>query len=355
MSSNDVNLPEFPNIPWKLILRKLSGETTNEETKNLEDWVSADPLRNEFLDSLQTIWHNTGKLPMQVDVENIIKRVSEKAGFTPKPAVHPPSTKNPVQRFLPKTILRIAASIVLFVGLSYGVYELVGVKEQPALAMSEIGSQKGQRIQFRFNDGTKVTLNAASTIRFPQKAAKGLREVYLFGEAYFEVAHIEGSRFVVHADGAQVEVLGTEFNVRSYGGEKEVAVVVRNGRVAVRPTQATDESKQVILTAGQMSRVSQDGKFTFASNVDLSRYIGWVNGRLRLENQTFRTALSELERWYNLECTVADTTVLTRRVTASFSGDNMTEALNVLSLLLDLTYERSGNYVTFYQRPTVKK
>ncbi|MDZ7690866.1 MAG: FecR domain-containing protein [Balneolaceae bacterium] len=137
-------------------------------------------------------------------------------------------------------------------------------------AMQNIQTARGERASMEFSDGSRVILNSMSTLRFPKVFEGTKRELHLEGEAFFQVAHNKERPFVVHANGVEVNVLGTEFNVNSYRENEAVEVVVREGKVAVNvqplDNQVTGQQESVgeagngvILTRGQRTTVAPGG------------------------------------------------------------------------------------------------
>jgi ferric-dicitrate binding protein FerR (iron transport regulator) len=182
-------------------------------------------------------------------------------------------------------------------------------------------------------------LNAASAISFPERSTQGLRECTLHGEAYFEVAHNDRMPFIVHTDGATIEVLGTEFNVQAWPEDKQINVVVADGRVLFRSTQVSD-LQQVFLTKGQMSHLSEKGIISPPVNVDISKQLAWINGGLAFENTRLQDVLRSLERRYNITFSISDSSLLTHRLTSNFTKDQpINKILDIIAISVDVKYK----------------
>lgn len=156
---------------------------------------------------------------------------------------------------------------------------------------------KGQTYIFTLPDGTKVWLNADSKISFAQQFVKGKREVFLEGEAYFEVTKNKLKPFIVTSRNQQVEVLGTHFNVSSYENEGNVKTTLVEGSVRVRQTGVM--KNEVLLNPSQQATNSLNG--LKISHVDAREVLDWKNDGFAFHGGDFATAMRKIARWYNVE------------------------------------------------------
>lgn len=158
---------------------------------------------------------------------------------------------------------------------------------------------KGGEYQLTLADGSRVWLNAASRLRYPVRFTGGKREVFLEGEAYFEVSRSEAP-FEVHGGGQCVRVLGTEFNVMAYGNEGRVQTTLVNGKVQV----AADDGrggKPVVLLPGEQAELDK-AKGTYTTRrVDVADYCGWRERLFVFGEEDLATMMRKLARWYDVE------------------------------------------------------
>ncbi|MNL23280.1 fec operon regulator FecR [compost metagenome] len=141
-------------------------------------------------------------------------------------------------------------------------------------------------------DGTKVWLNASSTLNFPTAFNKSERRVQLKGEAYFEVAHNPALPFIVSFNNTQVEVLGTRFNINSY--EKYGKTTLIEGSVKI-----TEGTQQRILTPGRQA-FSYDGHLTIKAS-DTYKSIAWKEGVFYFKEDRMKDILDQVSRWYDVD------------------------------------------------------
>lgn len=158
-----------------------------------------------------------------------------------------------------------------------------------------LSTVKGQQYQVILPDGSKVWLNAASSLTYPANFARlKNRMVQLSGEAYFEVAKDKSHPFIVKTDKQQVEVLGTHFNINSYDDEMATTTTLLEGSVKVYNGKG-----ESVLLPGQQSTLAKS-KMEI-SKADVNETIAWKNGDFIFNNEEFGSILRQLSRWYNVD------------------------------------------------------
>ena len=165
----------------------------------------------------------------------------------------------------------------------------------------------GRQFTVVLPDGTKVWMNAASSLRYPTVFTGTERRVEITGEAYFEVAKNAAMPFrAVVNKSTEVEVLGTAFNINSYGDEKEIRATLVEGAVKViTDNYAENNISSRILKPGQQARISRAetnrGMLTVTDNVDIGKVIAWKNGLFNFNGVKLEDAMKQLARWYDIE------------------------------------------------------
>jgi transmembrane sensor len=328
---------------WRTLDRYLARDASPDEERAVREWIAADPARAEVLRQLQTAHRVPDAERWDVDAAwaKLASRVGARASF-PAPRVSHPAPR----AWYTTTPMRVAAALLLTVA-AYGTWQIIGPTANRQIAMHEISTPNGRRETVTLGDGSRVVLNAGSRLRYAADVARGSRDVYLDGEAYFNVTHDAARPFRVHARGGVAHDLGTRFTVRAYAELSRVEVVVAEGRVSLRRDDpaATDS---VVLAAGQLGRLAATGSPTVVSRVDTAAFLGWTGGSLVLEGLTLEEALPQLERWFDVELRVADRALASRRLFARFRDETLTQVLDALSLALGARYERSGRVVTLH-------
>lgn len=177
------------------------------------------------------------------------------------------------------------------------VYNIVSSnpKNNSSNSFNTIETPRGGQYQVRLPDGTKVWLNAASSLKFPTSFAGNVREVRLSGEAYFEVAKDKTKPFKVISDKQTVEVLGTHFNISDYADETATKTTLLEGSVKVED----NTKRQILLKPGQQAILS---KSTFEEQtVDVEEAVAWKNGQFVFSNERLETIMQRLGRWYDVD------------------------------------------------------
>jgi transmembrane sensor len=168
-------------------------------------------------------------------------------------------------------------------------------------AFNTVTTPNGGQYQVVLPDGSRVWLNAASSIRFPTSFA-GDRTVTMTGEAYFEVAHNAQLPFVVNVnDKEKVTVLGTHFNINAYGNEKTINTTLLQGSVKVVNRESAIVNRQsVVLKPGEQVSLSQTSQLSHPIPVQTEAVIAWKNGLFNLAGADLKDLMQQVERWYDV-------------------------------------------------------
>jgi transmembrane sensor len=164
------------------------------------------------------------------------------------------------------------------------------------VSYNTLSTPRGGQYQIILSDGSKVWLNAASSIRFPTVFSGKLREVTLTGEAYFEVAKNKEKPFQVKVGDMKIAVLGTHFNVNAYEDEAEIKTSLLEGSVRINNGNGSG-----VLQPGQQAVVNNKSDQIKTGNVDLKEVMAWKNGLFRFEGADITTIMREIGRWYDVE------------------------------------------------------
>lgn len=165
------------------------------------------------------------------------------------------------------------------------------------VAYNTMTTPKGKQFRLKLPDGTEVVLNTASSIRYPVAFQGNEREVFLEGEAWFNVKTDPAKPFRVKMpEHAAVEVLGTAFNIRCYGDEPVVKATLLSGKIRFEK----NENRQ-LLSPGQQLQQSRDGAVKMMPAVDTSQVMAWKNGEFSFQHLPLEEAIREIARWYDLE------------------------------------------------------
>jgi len=197
---------------------------------------------------------------------------------------------------------------------------------------------QGGQYQFILSDGTKVWLNAASSIKYPVVFNGSERKVELTGEAYFEVAHNAKKPFKVISNGQTVEVLGTHFNINAYTDEQAIKTTLLQGSVKVSAEGASN-----IIKPGEQARF-EHGAINVA-NVDLDEVVAWKNGFFFFDDYNIHDVMRQLSRWYNVDVKY-EGQLPARKFSGEISRNvNISQILDILSFK-KIHYKIEGRTIT---------
>lgn len=207
--------------------------------------------------------------------------------------------------------------------------------------VATVNTPRGGTYQITLADGTKVWLNAASTLKFPSGfTGAAQRKVTLSGEAYFEVAKVTDHNrrvpFIVESKGQQVEVLGTHFNISSYDEEETVKTTLLEGSVKVN---------QQILTPGHEAILTHDRQIRI-NKVDADDAIDWKNGEFVCKNEPLNQIMRKLARWYDVEVVYTNPKLKNLTFSGSLSRyDQVSGVLNALEQAGTIRFKLEGRKI----------
>ena len=164
------------------------------------------------------------------------------------------------------------------------------------LLYNTMTTPRGRQYSLVLSDGTKVWLNAASSISYPTAFAGKERRVMITGEAYFEVAHNRSMPFIVQKGNIGVQVLGTNFNVNGYEDEPLFKVTLLEGSVRVQNPNGSE-----IIKPGQQAQISPKGAVSRTGGIDVEEVMAWKNGTFLFNGKELPAIMRQLSRWYDVE------------------------------------------------------
>jgi transmembrane sensor len=196
-----------------------------------------------------------------------------------------------------------------------------------------ISTPRGGQYQLMLSDGSKVWLNAASSLRFPASFVGKERKVELLGEAYFEVAKNAAMPFKVKVNGMEVEVLGTHFNINSYDNESTIRTTLLEGSVKINKNNSSS-----FLKPGQQAQMNKAGEIKIINNVDVEEAIAWKEGKFQFDRADIHDIMRQLARWYDVDVEYKG------NVSSHFGGTisrdvNLSQVLNMLHLTGEVKFQ----------------
>ncbi len=309
------------------IFNKISAYYSGEEDREtLKRELENDPETKELFNWVNLIWNNLSPKPTTSG------RIIQQRTYYKIEKIN-----KPVFSFLSKTA-KYAAVALLTLIIGSLAYLFSGRYVQVITVDTEVGEVR----EVKLPDGSEVWLNAQSSISYPERFNKKLREVTITGEVYFDVKKDDKHPFIVHSDLISVSVLGTSFMIDNYSNEPTAHAYLIKGKVELE----LKESKQIIeLDIGD--RVSYDKKTSVVTKTNnpgsVSVFDAWRFGKVSFYNESLYEIAKELERKFGKEIHIQDEAIGKMRYTADFDTKNLEQILIFFSELSGLEYKSVEN------------
>jgi len=239
-----------------------------------------------------------------------------------------------------KWTFRIAGLIMLPLVIFFALqtYKNTFIKQE---AWVEIVAPAWTRAQFSLPDGTTGWLNSNSSIKY-NGSFNSDRQVTLKGEAFFDVYKDAKRPFIVNTPEITVKALGTRFNVASYENDKDVEVVLAEGKIIINDKKI---SKFYCMKPGELFAFNKSYQSSLTSEVDTQKYTSWINGKLVFRNDPLNVIARRLERWYNIDVEVDASSTEDFTWRATFVDESLEEVLDLLKRSLPLNYKIENQYL----------
>jgi ferric-dicitrate binding protein FerR (iron transport regulator) len=284
-------------------------------------------------ESMNKVWNESEEYTCNAFQENSYKK--EAAALLKKINKKPFSLRPYIRRGL-----SIASSILVLLAIGIASYNYLFQSET---VYSNITTGFGEIRTLRLSDGTLLTLNACSKVRFPEKFQGGKRRIELEGEAWFEVARNDKQPFTINTRLFDVKVLGTEFNVKAYAADKVQTVNVKSGKVQVEMPDAT-----LRLTANEQLRmdVLTDDYNKYRENQPAAL---WKAGQLHFDRTPIRDVVNELERRYHCTIILQEGQDFDNLISGEHTNPDLLSVLKSIEYTSGIHYrqEESGSFLLY--------
>jgi transmembrane sensor len=315
-----------------LIAASFAGTAAAEDVERLNAWVSDskdNKLYYQRMKNIWELWHNEVN-PHDVATEKAYLKVQGRLGFLRKPSL--------AFAFLWK------AAAILFLPMLAGSYYLGTLRQdQRAAAVrpvyNEVSAAFGTRSMLTLGDGSRVWLNSGSRLKYPKDFSGRRREVFLTGEAYFEVESDASRPFIVRTKRLNVRATGTRFNVNVSSIEKANQITLVEGKVTVCKNVAGGGTVEI----SQMSP-SQHMAFDTLSGAckveteDTYRFIAWKDGKLIFRNEPLEDVIKKIGYFYHVDIELKDEKLKEYRYRATFEEESLDEILHLLKISSPVDY-----------------
>ncbi len=322
----------------ELIGKFLAGEAAADETARLEDWLDQDPSNRRYFEQFQTIFSRAASVKQwqQFDTDAAWTKLRS---TLKTPARTVPLTPPDTNRRSLGTVWRVAASIIVALGIGLWLYQ----RETPSQVdvVKVVADQK--LITDTLPDGSDVVLNKTTTLAYVYDKRKKVHEVQLKGEAYFNIHHNGDEKFVIDAGGVFIRDIGTSFNVRAYPESDLVEVLVEEGEVIFYKSETQDDSSLYLRAGGKGVYNKKTGAFTVEDPEPNT--LSYKTKFFTFSGQNLETVVETLNKVYDKKITVSKA-IKKCPLTVSFNDETIEEIAQVIAETLGLTVtEANGRIV----------
>lgn len=310
-----------------LLVKYLLGEATPEEQQQVQQWEAADAANAKHLQHLHYIWQESKKL----EAKSTIDENAAWERFKQRVAVQPAAPKTiPLGRRT--NWMRIAAALIMMVGGSYTAYYYLYSGRMITL------ESDGVVLSETLPDGTIVTLNKHASIKYPKNFSGVTREVTLNGEAFFNVTPNKSKPFIIHANEADVQVVGTSFNVKSSTAETEV--IVETGVVQVSKKQLG-----VILKPKEKATVKQSMEQPVKEQTDDELHNYYRTKEFVCNNTPLSRLVPVLNDAYDTNIVIANDKLNDLRLTTTFHNQSLDAIIDVIANTFNISVEKTDGQI----------
>lgn len=319
-----------------LIIAHLDGNLKGADLEKLTKWLSASKENAKYYAQIKDIW--------QASVHDAsVLADSEKEWTRFLSTIQKDSEIKPVKKFTTLQIISGVAAILL-IGIITGILVSKYVQnDEPAFIT--VSAPQGSVSYLLLDDSTEVYLNAGTSMRYSPNSSKKKREVFLDGEAWFDVAKKENKLFVVHTAFYDVKVMGTQFNIKSYPTDKFVETTLEKGKIQLSSSENFKLDASVILKPGEQVQLNRESGKMILKNVDTRLFTSWKENKLIFLNLNFRELVVLLERKYGIDIEVNDPEILKYHYTGTIKNESVLEIMELIKHTLPIKYKIEGQII----------
>lgn len=326
------------SIRINLIHKFLNKETSESETAEILNWVSASEENREEFRKAHEIFQlsKRNQFQSEIDIDMAWNKLNSRM----------PQLKDKPKIVYLDIFRKVAAAVLIVLAVGFGSiwtndYFFGGLKS----AIIQFEAPKGEKSKIVLADGSLVWLNSQTILKYD---ALNPRKVSIVGEAYFEVKTDRANPFEVStASGMKVKVTGTKFNLRNFTGESCVETTLDEGKVII---EGINSEQLTVLKPGQQARYDIQSNRLNVSEVSTEIYSLWKNNELRFADISFSELIPRIERWYGVSIEFDSGISNKDRFTMTIKTESLRELLNMMKLTSKFNYDINGAQITIHAK-----
>lgn len=367
-----------------LIEKYLSGELTDSEVKRLYEWVSGDENNRKYFAQVKNTWVASGRKKQEKNID-VSK---EKQLFDYRKTIQKTSGNQiyrikSIEKSKWDLFLKVAATILLVysIGITSSKYFIPNETQY-----NELVTRNGEKSQITLVDGSNIWLNSNSSLRYPEHMNEKNIDIFLDGEAFFDINKVPGRKIAVHTSDLKINVLGTAFNVKSYPEDGITETTLVRGKITIDGKRKKLNQQLVLKPHQQATFISSSGSFVvsdvneekkeetvpvntgkpattvkpniadskaqmiISESVDTDLFTSWKDGKLVFKSERFEDLALRMERWYDVKIEIRGKELKNSRYTGTFEKESIEQALRALSLSLPFDYSIDQNRITISRK-----
>ena len=307
-----------------LIVSSLNGNRTTQDIQELQHWIEESPKNKKQYLEIKDVWDLT-RMPKSITEEQL--SIFYKNQYV--------KIQKSRKRWISYTS---AVAAIFFVGLLISNLFPQGYK-QPAETIQVFTVPMGSRSQVLLADGTEVSLNSGSELKYSSAFSSKKREVMLSGEAFFHVKSDKEHPFVVKTADFDIKVTGTQFNVNTYSENKKVGTALVEGKIQIKIHNTSHNFEMSPNEKFEFDRTAR--KYSIV-NADIESEIAWKDGEFIFKQIPFPDLVKRLERWYDVKLNYSGTELQDYAFTGQFKNqETIWQVLDALKLTMPIDYHKS--------------
>lgn len=317
----------------QIIAKYFAGEISEEEMGQLRGWLESSAENQKLFDDLKQGWEGLTLQTSSEEKSRVLNKVKGRIKVEQ-------ADERPVRRLFGANWYRVAASVLIAVSVGSLAWNQIS---EPFSWMNTIGYEvrecdAGKQTDFLLADGSHIYMNGDSRMKFKSDLEGTERNVYMEGEAFFDVARDESKPFVIDLDGAEVKVLGTSFNVKAYPEDDRMETSVITGKVAFTHSHKGEE-EGFHLVPGQKGVINHNEESMDRFQVDNQLDIAWMKRGLLFVNTPLSELTKTLYRTYGVKFKLTDGSLKDLKITASFENEKLEEIMKILEMTNEFSYK----------------
>ncbi len=342
----------------ELLLKYIKGEATKHEEIEIYDWIGKSPNNERYFVTLNNLWISQNlsqEKANESEVEEIILLTTKRGNLFKRYAKY----------------FSYAAAAVVVLSLTLNLFLLdnnnklnrklsdtspVRLSELSREYKHEIYTEKGVKAKITLPDGSAVWLNSDSRITYPDRFESDIREVEFSGEAYFDVVSDSLRPLIIKTNkDFKIEVLGTQFNVRSYDNDNEAQTTLYTGSLNVVSKGVSDKpgtAKEIVtkLKPSESCIIREKQTPIHLKPADANKQYAWKEGKIIFDSTPLSEVIKMLERWHGTEFVVKDPSIYRFDITAKFRSESIVQIMEMIKYCSLVDYTVDSNKVVLYRR-----